>query len=699
MSYTLTLTTESYLLTSSGEGGVLIDTDVVFHSTGFPIIPARRIKGMLKESLEEVLEISGKQEQELKEIVISLFGESGRSTYEGKLLFHSLMLHNWEQKVAVEIAANPEYGAFKPDFIKTYFTAEIQQTAIGRVDRKDEVEGVAKRRSLRNYRVIKPGISFEGLLETTAALTLEQEKFLERAILNLRNAGTRRNRGFGKVKCELKAAPQVSLNDGKMIDALSSKLAVTITTQSPIVLAEQLGEQNTVFTRKYITGNQLRGLLANAFIRKRNLSATNAHLDTDFLEIFLSGEVRFSNLTFKKAFPIPLHLHYYKLDKNRKPISIFAKEENDNEITKSIGGVGDFDGQLIKTDGFNPSTTFNFHNSRYNRAAGRSTEHDAETGIFYYESLNEGQSFYGKIEGKPALIAKLTKTLSDEFKAKLGRSRSAQYGSVLVKFSNDNGLDTDQTLSQDLYLMTLQSPLILLNEHGYPSPTVAVLQETLSAALSSEVIVVKAAAAFTYVEQFNAVWQGKSGKIPAFKEGSSFLVTLPQERNAPYQLGEWIEQGFGRIKFVHNQQGGIYELEKPPMKSVKKLTESQTKTTVSTPILKELVEAFEKEKEQLEIKSKAIEHAQKAKRINNHLIGRLERLVERSSSEREISDWVKETKGKPAGDALRKADLVDFDHIFDISAGQEIKSNWLLQKLYWITFFQTLRKINKKNGK
>ncbi|MDX2245359.1 MAG: RAMP superfamily CRISPR-associated protein [Bacteroidia bacterium] len=699
MNYTLTLTTESYLLTGSGEGGVLIDADVVFHATGFPMIPARRIKGMLKESLEEVMEIAGEIEEAIGKTVISFFGEPGKPTYEGKLLFHNLMLPDW-QKILMEISENKGFSGFQPDFIKAYFTAEIQQTAIGRENKKNEIEGVAKKRSLRNYRVIKPGFTFEGLLETTSPLSAEEEKLLKRAVMNLRHAGTRRNRGFGKVKCMLNVATPTALTNQAIPGGQAGKLSVTITTQSPVILAEQQGDQNTVFTRKYISGNQIRGLLANAFIRKKGLSPQNAHQDSDFFEVFLSGKVQFGNLNFKQAKPIPLYLHGDKLDKDKPIISVFAKPEG---ITKSVNKIGVIAGNTIHTNGFTPKTTFNFHNSRPNRSAGRSTENDAETGIFYYESLNEGQAFEGEIAGDVSAVTKLTSVLSSQFRARMGRSRSAQYGSVQVTLVDGGKSDSSTTLNTGDYVMTLQSPLVLLNENGHPSPTVAALEKTLADSLGKKVKVKNAAAAFTQVEQFNAIWQAKSDKVPAFKEGSSFLMNLPENTSALAQLGEWTEQGFGRVVFERYQTEAKFELEKDT-DSTDQSTQGQVDRDAkpSNAALVKIKEAFDAEKERLSVKTEAIKAANnKVKRINNHLIGRMERLFERSISAEEIHAWIKETQGKPAGDALRKADLVNHDHKFDLKIGQEkeSKDNWHLQKLYWTTFFQTLRKKNKSDGK
>jgi CRISPR-associated protein Csx10 len=700
MSYTLKLTTESYLLTGSGEGAALIDTDVVFHPSGFPIIPARRIKGILKESLEEVLEIYGKSKQEIDTTVSNFFGDSGTPSYQGKLLFHNLMIEGWNQ-IAKEIESIPPKGVLQPDFIKSYFTSEVQQTAIGKEGKPGEIEGVAKKRSLRNYRVIKPELCFEATLETKEGLTKEEEQVLFKAIANLRHAGTRRNRGFGKIKCQL--VPLKSDNEAQISKAASSeespsKIKVSINTLSPVILADMRGEQNTVFTRKYVAGNQLRGLLASAYIRQHGLNFQNAHLDSGFKELFLSGKLKFGVLRYEQGQSIPLHLHTYKRSPDRDPVSVFTKNEKDVEITKSIKGIGQVVGNTIHEKGFSPRTTFNFHNSRPNRAAGRNTENDVEGGIFYYESLNEGQTFHGEIVGDSIVLSKLLSAFPVSFPARIGRSRSAQYGRVEVSLGAENKVEKAKSLSAGKYVLNLESPLILFNKWGAPSPTVRELKEALSNAWGIIVDVKNAAAAFTNIEQFNAVWKSKSGQVTAFKEGSSFLIEVPTESGAFVKtIGEWTEQGFGKVKVVPFNKNDSYSLD-----DSQETHEDQPKTELnfSSKVLQDLKKAFDVEIEELRIKQLAIKTAKdKRPKINNHLIGRMERLFERSQLAQEIEEWIKETQGKPAGDGLKKAGLVDYDHEFNLDPHSEIGDNWDLQKCYWNTFFQTLRKLNKKDGK
>jgi CRISPR-associated protein Csx10 len=684
MNYKFTLTTESMLLAGSGEGGVLIDADVVFHPTGFPYIPAKRVKGMLRESTEEVLEIYGKNEADIKKTLDALFGVPGRSTYEGKLTFKNLYVQDWINIIDT-LEHIPNVNAFQPDFIKSFFTTEVQQTAIGE-------DGVAQNRSLRNYRVINPGWTFETTFHITEALTDIEWNLLQKAVQNLLYAGTRRNRGFGKIKCQIaevnEEETQTANNPSNNENIV--KIEVDVTTIAPVVLAQQLGEQNTVFTLKHITGNHLRGLLANAFIRNHGLVRENAHLNGMFYDIFLSGKLHFSDLTYKNSRPIPLHVHAFKCDKNQNPVSVFSRPI---EITKSLAGQGIIEDGVIYTEGYTPKTTFNFHNSRENRAAGRNTEHDNEGGIFYYESLNEGQTFIGEITGETSLLNSLVAAFEPTFTARLGRSKAAQYGEVHVALTpqEQDREATTQSYPIGQYILTLISPLVLLNENGMPSPD----KNSLLNALPEGIEILNAAASTTTLEQFNATWQSKSGKYNAYKEGSSFLLELKSELSEPItQLGEWKEQGFGRVRFEPFDENQRYEIH-PKNGNTPSVLQEGGNTKI--PILDEIYMMYLEEQKKVGAKTKAIEDAGKPiKTLKNHQIGRLERLFENSTTEEEINEWIENTRNKPTGDALKNARLIDEGHRFRIE--RHGISDFPLLRVYWITYFQTLRKKNKANG-
>lgn len=699
MRYQVTLSSESLLLVGSGEGGVLIDADVVFHPAGFPYIPAKRFKGLLKESLQEVLEIMGKEDEYIRSTVLQLFGKPGAITHEGKLVFRNFFLEDW-QNISEELSKLSSLEAFYPERVKAYFTTEVQQTAI------DE-NGIAKKRSLRNYRTLKPGLKFEGTIGTISPLDDEEWELLQRSVANLRFVGTRRNRGFGRVKCSIAiTSTHETSNFVSKYELPLSKVDVKISTLSPVILAQLLGEQNTVSTAQLISGNQLRGLLASAFIQARKLESRDAHLDPDFFELFLSGNIRFGNLKYRGAQPIPLHLHQFKHVSTEHMVSVFSKPEG---ITKPVSKMGKVEGNFIYTENYVPQTRFNFHGSRENREAGRNTQSDTEGGIFYYESINENQEFLGEITGAEEALRLLVNSFPERFTARLGRSRSAQYGEVSVTLSPVSKIQkTKSTYSPGKYVLVVESPLILLNENGAPSPTINALQQ----ALPDVVKVCNAAASIITVEQYNSIWKSKSGKYSAYKEGSSFLLEIHSDLESEINfIGEWNEQGFGRVRLEPYKEEVKYILttkENPENKP----TYHNLPNPIKSEILIRISETYERQKTESLVKLRAIETAKRDRRrikLTNHQLGRLERAFQQSKSDTGLQNWVKtavtsrssSTKLKQLGEALKKARLLSADNGFasrKLEIGEiDYSQNFEWRKLYWITYFQTLRKLNKAN--
>jgi CRISPR-associated protein Csx10 len=237
--------------------------------------------------------------------------------------------------------------------------------------------------------------------------------------LNLRYAGTRRNRGFGKIELradfdheqkvpgEGKVTVEEDVAGSKKLEFKKGIIQVTLTTKAPVVLAKQFGEQNTVFTETSFTGNQLKGILASEFIRNHMKGQTKcAYTNDDFFDFFLSDDLVYSPLRLENTGPIPLHIHQFKGYDDKGLIDVFDRDKlPDDEkhlITKPVKGSGVFaENKYRKSE---PATSFFFHNSRENRSAGRSTKDQTEGGIFYYEAIDEDQVFTGRITGDANLL-------------------------------------------------------------------------------------------------------------------------------------------------------------------------------------------------------------------------------------------------------------------------------------------------------
>ncbi|NLJ40450.1 MAG: hypothetical protein GX352_02385 [Clostridiales bacterium] len=196
--YSITIETKSYCLPGSGEGwGSVIDTDISFDEIGLPLFPARRLKGCLRESALEILEML--QSAGLKKlndcVVDRVFGSPGDD--EGaKAVFNNLYIADYEGIAPWLRWGFQEFnGLISPDTVLSAFTCIRQQTSISQ-------DGIAEDGSLRTFRVLKPGITFIG------DLTLKEDNpddlnLIALACANLRSVGSMRNRGYGRVKCVL----------------------------------------------------------------------------------------------------------------------------------------------------------------------------------------------------------------------------------------------------------------------------------------------------------------------------------------------------------------------------------------------------------------------------------------------------------------------------------------------------------------
>lgn len=200
----------SDVLPGSGEGfGAIIDTDIVFDEIGLPYIPAKRIKGCLRESAHDVcemLEMSSFSEPPIKlttdssesefSIINKYFGSRGQEK-SSPFYLTNFKLPEYDSNFTVLSYFQERYpNIISIDRVVKFFTSMRQNTAIERESR------VADDHSLRTSRVLKKGIEFEGFVKILDE-DKEFEQLLALACLNFRRFGSMRSRGFGEIKCGL----------------------------------------------------------------------------------------------------------------------------------------------------------------------------------------------------------------------------------------------------------------------------------------------------------------------------------------------------------------------------------------------------------------------------------------------------------------------------------------------------------------
>lgn len=208
--YKIQVETLSDALIHSGEGfGATIDADIVFDDLGIPYIPARRVKGCLRDAAHEVctmlqdagiqglLDVTSKNENGVQKftLVEMLFGMPGQKE-PCPLFFSNLTIDDYEKNREWMRYFFTEYpNILTREGVIDTFTAIRQQTRIND-------QGIAEDNSLRTLRVLKKGKIFKGEITPTKEND-DMGKLLALACLHFRHMGTRRNRGFGEISCTL----------------------------------------------------------------------------------------------------------------------------------------------------------------------------------------------------------------------------------------------------------------------------------------------------------------------------------------------------------------------------------------------------------------------------------------------------------------------------------------------------------------
>lgn len=183
----------SPLQLGSGKADVILDSEAVHDRYGLPYFPGKRFKGLLYESAIEMAEISNGSWFS-KEEVDALFGHGNSDMVAMRI--DNLTLNDYEKKQEQWKYLQTSFpGLFYKDALWESYTSVRYQTAI------DE-NGIADEGSLHNLRVVDAGLKFTGSICLLQDVPKAQE-ILKKALMNLRYAGAKRNRGCGHIRCRL----------------------------------------------------------------------------------------------------------------------------------------------------------------------------------------------------------------------------------------------------------------------------------------------------------------------------------------------------------------------------------------------------------------------------------------------------------------------------------------------------------------
>lgn len=548
------ITLKSDLCAASGDGFSLsIDTDVCADKYGFPFIPARRIKGCLREAACYI-----------GENVDSVFGVSGD--------MHSGSLRICDARFA-------DYASYEKWVKETGFTPEKVLSLFTTVKASTAIENdTVKPESLRFVRVVNHYSPLD-LNELVFKAEVECDEMdreeLVRICKALRGIGYKRNRGYGSVKCWFEEYTQkVESTLTVPDDGDEHDISFSVRLTGPTMFAGK----SSIETLDYIPGGTVLGFFAASYLKEHAA-------DERFEEIFLSNKVRFSNLYIanneKVAEPAPAVLGQRKGDKK---IRFIFDEDNRPEIgeegkllrPKSFKG-----GYLISDTEIKPQKEIIYHNGK--------VQGEDKKLLYTQEVLSEGQIYSGRISGPGSLLKELIPIL-EAGRMRLGRSKTAQYSAcdIIAKeididknnnYKSDN--DTLINAGDDGRLFALLcSDVLVLDESAVFSTDIRVLATEIG--IDAECIDLEhSSLKYTNVMGYVSVGRYKRSHLRAFEKGS-VICFKPEKSFSRYKyIGERINEGFGEIKICKKEDLMKLGRTVPNSDAIEEVIESETATKLS----------------------------------------------------------------------------------------------------------------------
>ena len=499
------------------------DVAVCLDEQGYPYVKGATLKGLLRESLENLVVWTGSGDGD----VIALMGQKGwPGTEDGRRVrFTSLTLDDPPQ--------DPEECCD----LRTFTSLE---------------GGIVKEGSLRTAACVRKGLVFSGKLTCGE----EDVDLLRSALAGIKWAGTMRSRGFGSVR--LWAGEPEALSAGASI-AGARCIRCRLHTELPVIVTDlNRSSGNSFETLGFIPGSAIRGVVMG------NLSAQNP-------EWFESHKKELLSVRFLDAVPaleqgavLPSIKGFYA-EKGSDTLEYNIVTGKDVVPGHKRAKLGSF--CVLKDDCIRYWNARTSGTMRINRkledekSSGQSDTKGPKTKPFQVRYLEAGQDFEGYILLEdPELSGAITEALGTT--VWLGADRYAGFGKCSVtlmaadcpSWLGEYGYQKQEEITTDLYLLAV-SPLTMLNERGDPC---GLDEGQLARKLGvASVELLHCSTSITQNGSYNRVWQCRAPSLRMYDRGSLFHLKCSQppalERVRQIQnegLGVRRPEGFGQVLFL-----------------------------------------------------------------------------------------------------------------------------------------------------
>lgn len=594
--YKMVITLLSDLCVS--DGGVynsFLDQDVCHDRYGFPYIPAKRIRGCLRECALELQDWRAEISPE------KLFGKEGREKSPIRIGDALLKDYKGYVKIAQKYAGNP---IFHEQNILKNFTYIRSQTAI------DYDTGVAEEGSLRNMRVINKGNVFYSDVEVRDDALIKPFQDCCKVFTHL---GVDRTRGLGEIHVELEPI-EVESSTPVSISSDAEQLTYTIELLEPIICKSVNGEESN--SLDYIDGGKVLGIIANSldngdflkFINKDKLFISNAYL-SKYNERFLELPSCFCTV---KNNP---EEYRNKIFENNDKKTKEDRAEQLSMVRDTYALRDSEDAWKIKAIGSVEIEQRYHHRRAEDKSIGRADPEDDNAAFYQMSSICAGQTFMGYITGSPEQLKIVADALTANPIQYMGYSRMSEYGKVKIYVQEDHKKITKLS-SVKSFAVVLESPTIVYNENAFystdPKDLIEEIEKTLECVLPKDSV--KKFIHYTTIGGFNVTWGERKPIITAFDKGTTIAFKLndPIDINidSSVTLGERQSEGFGEFTVFP-----IHDDENEYKQSVKALPKETDHPEVSyeeqfvKPLCKDILKRY--------LNEKAMEAAKKISKPEN----------------------------------------------------------------------------------
>lgn len=669
----------SDLCTCSGETyNSIVDMDVVYDEYGIPYIPAKRIKGCIREAALEMMELRIIRDDQYENI----FGKEGHQS--AKVSISNAYMEDYASTVSALKQCKAKWLK-SPQNVLSQYTSTRTQTAV------DMETGVADDNSLRTLRVVNKGLIFEA--DCDIKCHGEEKEILKQAVSLVKHMGMSRTRGLGLVDLKLSEEKEEAISHVKIEKEQlgeHNKLRYQIHLKSAMICKSAQGNQAD--TQDYIAGSKVLGLLVGALGEEKyresmkqgeGIRVTNAYI-TNHGKRSIPGRISLQkekDQSYDENGEMKVYDMLYEKD--------IRKEIKDRQMSPARVDYMDENGTVSGV-----TTEISYHHQRpRDKSIGRATGKEDGSSFYQLCSISAGQNFSGYIYADRKQAEMILDAVENMGNVRMGYGRSSEFGAV------DFAIDAveKESIEPEIVhraVITLASDVILYNENGALTTDLKVLKSYLEERTGVQDIQIENPfLQFVTIGGFNVKWRRRKPTFYALGKGSTFLISSEAgvDRNLLNQefIGERVQEGYGEIR--------VDEIADTPEVCIRKNMESNLQENKSfddsADIIQRLLQSEFERRMQCLVRERLIRERKVLEKQSNALNAAVAKLRIIYKTEKSYADMWKQIEGIEDGEknglCKKIVSLIDPEKIqkelqqeMTAEYGMTLRSNWTEELLY-----------------